>query len=309
MDTMRSLRCFVRAVELGSLTAVAREQGTTQPTVSKLVAALERDLGVRLLERSTTSLHPTPDGLRFYQRALGVLAQYQEAVAEARGQTETASGLIRVNAPAAFGQFRLNALLASFMAAHPQVDIELILDDRMVDLVRDGVDIAVRQGTELPPDAVARAVGISSRQLVAAPAYLHARGSPQQLQDLANHDYIRFAWLAEGDTVTLHHGDEKVSLITHGRLCVNHALAIRDSLVAGGGIGLCPLWLVQDMLDSGALVRVLAPWEGAPQPMHLLSPTRRYQPVRARLLLDYLEQQIRDLPGFGAMPVTAARAV
>ena len=141
MDTIRSLRCFVRAVELGSLSAVAREEGTTQPTVSKLMAALERELGVRLLERSTTSLQPTPQGSRFYQRALGVLAEYQEAVAEVRGQTETPAGLIRVNAPAAFGQFRLNALLAPFLARYPQVDIELILDDRMVDLVKEGVGV------------------------------------------------------------------------------------------------------------------------------------------------------------------------
>lgn len=297
MDTIRSLRCFVRAVELGSLSAVAREEGTTQPTVSKLMAALERELGVRLLERSTTSLRPTPQGSRFYQRALGVLAEYHEAVAEARGETDTPAGLVRVNAPAAFGQFRLNALLASFMTMHPQVDIELVLDDRMVDLVRDGVDIALRQGTELPPDAIARAVGISPRHLVAAPSYL-ARGTPQQPQDLAQHDYIRFAWLAEGGMVTLHRDGQTVSVMTHGRFRVNHALAIRDSLLAGGGIGLCPLWLVQDLLDAGTLVRVLPPWEGAPQPLHLLCPTRRYQPLKVRLLLDYLQAQIPSLPGF-----------
>lgn len=306
MDTIRSLRCFVRAVELGSLSAVAREEGTTQPTVSKLMAALERELGVRLLERSTTSLRPTPQGSRFYQRALGVLAEYHEAVSEARGETETPAGLIRLNAPAAFGQFRLNAVLASFMVAHPQVDIELILEDRMVDLVRDGVDIALRQGTGLPPDAVARAVGISPRHLVAAPSYLARHGTPQQPQDLAQHDYIRFAWLAAGDTITLYRGAQAVSVLTHGRYRVNHALAIRDSLLAGGGIGLCPLWLVQDLLDDGALVRVLPPWEGAPQPLHLLCPTRRYQPLKVRLLLAYLQAQIAALPGFGPPAATAA---
>lgn len=305
MDTIRTLRCFVRAVELGSLSAVAREEGTTQPTVSKLMAALERELGVRLLERSTTSLRPTPQGSRFYQRALGVLAEYHAAVTEARGETDTPAGLIRVNAPAAFGQFRLNALLASFMAAHPQVDIELILDDRMVDLVRDGVDIALRQGTDLPPDAIARAVGVSPRHLVAAPSYLARSGALQQPQDLAQHDYIRFAWLAEGDMVTLHHDGQTVSVMTHGRFRVNHALAIRDSLLAGGGIGLCPLWLVQDLLDDGTLVRVLPPWEGGPQPLHLLCPTRRYQPLKVRLLLDYLQAQIASLPGF-RLPAVAA---
>jgi DNA-binding transcriptional LysR family regulator len=300
MDTIRSLRCFVRAVELGSLSAVAREEGTTQPTVSKLMAALERELGVRLLERSTTSLQPTPQGSRFYQRALGVLAEYQEAVAEARGQTETPAGLIRLNAPAAFGQFRLNALLAPFLALHPQVDIELILDDHMVDLVKEGVDIALRQGRELPPDAVARLAGVSPRQLVAAPGYLRAHGKPKQPQDLARFDYIRFAWLADGDLLTLHNGEHTETVQTQGRYRVNNALAIRESLAAGGGIGLCPLWLMQDLLDSGELVRVLPRWHGQPQPLHLLSPSRRYQPLRARLLLDYLSQQIPLLPGYNA---------
>lgn len=298
MDTIRSLRCFVRAVELGSLSAVAREERITQPTVSKLMAALERELGVRLLERSTTSLQPTPQGGRFYQRALGVLAEYQEAVAEARGQTDTPAGLIRVNAPAAFGQFRLNAMLASFLEQYPQVDIELILDDRMVDLVKEGVDIALRQGRELPPDAVARLAGVSPRHLVAAPSYLRLRGQPRQPAELADFDYIRFAWLADGDMLMLHSGDKIESLVTRGRYRVNHALAIRDSLAAGGGIGLCPLWLVQDLLDSGALVRVLPGWEGQPQALHLLSPSRRYQPLRARLLLDHLARQIAQLPGY-----------
>jgi DNA-binding transcriptional LysR family regulator len=298
MDTIRSLRCFVRAVELGSLSAVAREEGTTQPTVSKLMAALERELGVRLLERSTTSLQPTPQGSRFYQRALGVLAEYQEAVADARGQTDTPAGLVRVNAPSAFGQFCLNALLAPFLDQYPQVDIELILDDRMVDLVKEGVDIAVRQGRELPPDAVARMAGVSPRQLVAAPDYLRAHGTPQQPQDLTRFDYIRFAWLVDGDLLTLQRGERVETIHTRGRYRVNNALAIRASLAAGGGIGLCPLWLVQDLLDSGALVRVLPEWQGQPQPLHLLSPSRRYQPLRARLLLDHLATEVARLPGY-----------
>jgi DNA-binding transcriptional LysR family regulator len=298
MDTIRSLRCFVRAVELGSLSAVAREERTTQPSISKIISALEKELAVRLLERSTTSLQATPQGLRFYQRALGVLAEYQEAVSEARGQTETPAGLIRLNAPAAFGQFRLNAMLAPFLARYPQVDIELILDDRMVDLIKEGVDIAVRQGHELPPDAIARLAATSPRQLVASPAYLRARGTPRQPQDLARHDYIRFAWLADGDLLTLHRGEQTKTVQTRGRYRVNHALAIREALAAGGGIGLCPLWLVQDLLDSGVLVRVLPRWHGQPQPLHLLLPSRRYQPLRVRLLLDYLAQQIAVLPGY-----------
>ena len=300
MDAIRAMRCFVRSVELGSLSAVAREEGSTQPTISKLIAALEANLGVRLLERSTTSLSPTPQGMRFYQRALGVLAEYQEAVAEARGQTETPAGLIRLNAPTAFGQFRLNALLADFLEQYPQVDIELILDDRMVDLVREGVDIALRQGHDLPQDAIARLAGVSQRRLVASPAYLRKHRKIKQPQDLAGHNYIRFAWLADGDLVTLQRGEQTESVLTQGRYRVNNALAIRDALAAGGGIGLCPLWLVQDLLDNGTLKTVLPEWQGQPQPLHLLLPSRRYQSLRIRLLLDYLIAEIAQLPGYNA---------
>lgn len=300
MDTMRSLQFFVRAVELGSLTAVAREHGTTQPTVSKVVASLERELGVRLLERSTTSLQATVQGQRFYDGARRVLEEYAEAVADARGQTERPAGLLRVNAPVALGQLRLNALVQAFLAQYPEIDIELILNDRFVDLVEEGVDVALRLGeaATLPPNVVARKLGESARHLVAAPAYLQGHAPLREPEELARHDYIRFAWLAAGDRVELHNGARQVVVATHGRFRVNNALAIRDTLALGAGIGLCPDWLVRDLLASGQLVQVLPAWSGAPQQLFLLYPSRRYQPLRARLFSDFIAAQVAALPGF-----------
>ena len=304
MDTLRSLSFFVRAVELGSLSAVAREQATTQPTVSKVVAALEHELGVRLLERSTTHLAATPQGQRFYARSKRVLEEYAEAVAEARGQTEQPSGLLRLNAPVALGQFHVNALLQRFLARYPEITVELVLNDRMVDLVEDGVDVALRLGAAaaLPPQVVARPLGQSPRWLVAAPAYLARAGALDTPQDLTRHDYVRFAWLPEGDLVALHAGARAVAVHTRGRYRVNNALAIRDALALGGGVGLCPAWLVRDLLAEGRLVRVLPAWEGAAQQLHLLYPTRRYQPLRARLFNDFIAAEVLLLPGFDAMP-------
>ena len=298
MDTLRSLHYFIRAIELGSLSAVAREAGTTQPTVSKLVAALEHEMGVRLLERSTTSLLPTVQGQRFYARAKGVLEEYEEAVADARGQTETPAGLLRVNAPVALGQFRLNALVREFLALYPDISIELILDDRFVDLVAEGVDVGLRLGGPLPPDAVVRPVAVSSRGLAAAPAYLARRGTPHTPQELANHDYIRFAWLEGGDQVELDSGGRRVTVQTSGHYRVNNALAIRESLVLGAGIGLCPAWLIDDLLNSGQLLPVLPEWRGETQQLSLLYPSRRYQPLRARLFMDFIAARIPLLPGF-----------
>jgi len=295
VDTIRSLQYFVRAVELGSLSAVAREHGTTQPTVSKTVAALEDSLGVRLLERSTSSLSPTVQGQRFYERSKAVLEDYAEAVSDARGETQTASGLLRVNAPVALGQFLLNALVQEFLAQYPAMEIELILNDRMVDLVEEGVDVALRLGSELPPNAIVRKIASSPRWLVASPGYLKSHAKLRQPADLAAHEVIRFAWLSTGGMMELHNGERSVQVQTHGRYRVNNALAIRESLAMGGGIGLCPAWLVQDLLEARKLVRVLPGWQGAAQDLSLLYPSRRHQPLRARLFMDFLQTRFASV--------------
>jgi DNA-binding transcriptional LysR family regulator len=298
MDTIRSLQYFVRAVELGSLSAAAREAGTTQPTASKVVAALERDVGARLLERSTTSLVPTAEGRRFYERAVGLLAEFDAAVAEARGDGAALRGILRVSAPVALGQFRLNALVLEFLVLHPGIELELILDDRMVDLVEENVDVAVRLGGDLPPDVVAREVAVSRRMLVAAPSYLERRPAPATPDQLVRHEYVRFAWLPAGDRITLHDGARAIGVDVKSRYRVNHALAIRDSLVLGAGIGLCPEWLVGDLLAADILRRVLPGWHGTPQPVHLLG--RRHRTARARAFIAFLGERLAALPGFSA---------
>lgn len=302
MDTLRLMHLFTRAVELGSLSAVAREAGTTQPTVSKAINALEAQLGVRLLERSTAGLMATTEGMRFHERARRLLDEYEDALADVRGHARQATGLLRVNAPVALGQFHLNALAQQFLALHPDIEIELILNDRFVDLVGDGVDVAVRLGGPLPPDAVARTVAVSARSLVAAPSYLAPHARLKTTNDLARHEFIRFAWLADGNQIALQRGEELRRVSTRGRYRVNNALAIRDSLVAGAGIGLCPHWLVHDLLKTGQLVRVLPAWSGTPQQLALVYPTRRYQPARARLFMDFLGARIGALPGWTATP-------
>lgn len=301
MDTLRSMHYFIRAVELGSLSSVAREQGTTQPTVSKVLGNLESNLGVRLLERSTTGLTPTDQGNRFYERAKLVLEEYELAVSDARGLTERPSGLLKINAPVAFGQFRLNALVQRFLALYPDISIELILNDRFVDLVEEGVDVALRLGGSLPPNAIARKVARSPRFLVATSDYLTGHGHLRRPEDLAKHDYLRFAWTSTGDIVELHNAGRSVSVKTQGRYRVNNAMAIRESLAMGSGIGLCPSWLVHDLLESGQLTRVLPGWSATPQELVMLYPSRRYQPLRAKLFMEYISAQIVALPGFESL--------
>jgi len=298
MDTMHALRVFVRTVELGSLSAAAREFGTTQPTVSKWLAQLERQLRVRLFERSTRGLAPTEGGQRFYADTKRIVEQFDAAVGDVQGMTGQAAGLLRINAPVALGQFRINAMVQRFMAAHPAIDVELILNDRFVDLVEEGVDVAFRLGGTLPPDAIGRRLATVPRFLAAAPAYLARRGVPAVPDDLATHDVVRFAW-TPGNTVELARGAERARLPAASRFRVNNALAIREALLLGSGIGICPDWLIRDLLEEGRLVRVLEEWSAPPQDLVLLYPSRQFQPLRARLFIDFAVEAFDGWPGSG----------
>ncbi len=297
MDTLRLLRVFVRAVELGSLSSAAREAGTTQPTVSKMLAQLEQRLGVRLFERSTRGLSSTEQGQRFYVDAKSILEQFDAAVASVQGTNAEASGCLRVNAPVALGQYRINAIVQQFLAAHPAIEIELILNDRFVDLVEDGVDVAFRLGGTLPADAVGRHLATVPRFLVAAPAYLRERGVPAAPADLSAHDVVRFAW-TPGTTIELRRHGEVLHVPVRSRYRVNNALAIRDTLLLAGGIAVCPDWLVRDLLDRGELVPVLEAWTAPPQELHLLYPSRKYQPLRTKLFIEFAVRELASMPGF-----------
>ena len=297
MDTLHALRVFVRTLELGSLSAAAREFGTTQPTVSKWLAQLERQLRVRLVERSTRGLSPTEQGQRFYADAKRIVEQFDAAMGDVQGMTGQATGLLRINAPVALGQFRINAMVQRFLADHPAIDVELILNDRFVDLVEEGVDVAFRLGGTLPPDAIGRHLATVPRFLVAAPKYLARRGVPSVPDDLPAHDVVRFAW-TPGNTVELFRGEERARVPTASRFRVNNALAIREALVLGGGIGVCPDWLVRDLLDSGELVRVLDEWVARPQDLTLLYPSRQFQALRTRLFIDFAVGQFSGIAGF-----------
>jgi DNA-binding transcriptional LysR family regulator len=298
MDTLRAMQCFVRAVELGSLSAVAREQRTTQPTISKVVAALEASLGVRLLERTTTSLGATEQGKRFYERARRLLDEYAEAVADAQGHTQRPAGFLRIAAPVALGQLRVNGMVLAFQALYPQIQVELVLSDRAVDLVEDGVDLALRIGGPLPLQVIARKVAVSRRFFVASPAYLSSRPRLRSPQDLTEHEYIRFASTASSDgTLQVTNGKQVHLISTEGRYRVNNSMAIRDSLLCNAGVGVVPGWLVQDLVSSGQLVRVLPRWHAPPHELHLLFPSRRYLPVRTRALIDYMADALARAPG------------
>ncbi len=293
MNTIRAMRMFVRAVDLGSLSAVAREFETTQPTISKIISGLEAEMGARLLTRSTAALACTEQGERFYGRARQMIEAYDEAQADVRGLVERPEGRLRVAAPVSFGVLHLNALVLEFMANYPDIEVDVTLNDRFIDLAVEGVDVALRIGGALPPDVVARRIAVFPRAVVGTPAYLQAHPAIRRPQDLARHPYLRFAWLAEGDALTLTHRDgRQETVIVQARYRVNNSLAVRDSLLAGAGVGLAPDWLVGDLLAQGRLQRVLPAWCASPHELFVLYPPRKYQPLRARLFIEYVTKRL-----------------
>jgi DNA-binding transcriptional LysR family regulator len=297
MDQLKGMQFFVRVVETGSLSAAAREAGITQPTVSKTMSNLERTVGARLLERSTTGLTVTDAGKRFYERSKRVLDAYEEALADVHGAQERPSGLLRVSAPVGIGEAHLSAAVQQFLESHPDIQLELILNDRMIDLVEEGVDLAVRLGGHLPGNLIARKVACSRRVLLASPQYLERFGAPSTLQELAGHNFVRYAWLQGGDHIVFHRGGQAAEIEVRGRFRVNSSFAVRACLASGFALGMAPLWLVDEMLQSGQLVRILPEWEAAPHEVHLLYPSRRFVPARTRALIDFLQATIPTWPG------------
>lgn len=287
MDRLKAMNAFVRAVELGSLSAAARELHTTQPTVSKLVAALEHSVGVRLLERGSTRVAATDEGLRFLDSARRLLEDYDEAVGELTQRTRQPRGLVRISAPVALGELRLNRLMLEAMAQHSQLQVTLMLDDRFIDPVQERIDLAVRIGGVLPPDRVALPLAEWPRYLVASPDYVCSRGRPRKPQDLARHDYLRYA-SPDDDTVMLDGPEGTTRVELAARYRVNSAIAMLEAVQAGAGIALQPSWMVDELLRAGSLVRLLPRWTGPAQKAHLIHAPRRRQPMRVQAIQDLL---------------------
>ena len=291
MDRLKAMGAYVRAVELGSLSAAAREMGTTQPTVSKLVAWLEREVGARLLERSTQRVVPTEEGARFLPGAKRLLEDYEEALGEIASGVREPRGLVRLSAPVALGELRLSRLMLQVLGDLPQVQVELMLEDRFVDPVEERVDLTIRIGGALPPDLVARQLAVWPRYLVASPAYVREHGRPRRPQDLQEHAWLRYAGADE--VVTLSGRAGSVGLGLASRYRVNSAGALLEAAAGGAGITLQPCWMVDDLLRAGKLVRVLPQWTGPAQTAHIVHAPRRRLPMRVQAVMEAILGAVR----------------
>jgi DNA-binding transcriptional LysR family regulator len=290
MDKLQAMTTFVRVVETGSFTGAARQLGVGQPAVSKTVALLEERLQVRLLVRSTHGLAPTDAGVRFYERARDAIREIDEAELEARGAGAGLSGRLRVCAATTFARLMIVPRLPEFLAAHPSLDIDVILDDRVIDLVSEGVDIALRMGTLADSSAVARKIATSRRSVVATPRYLERAGTPKAPADLLHHHAVVYSQLS--DNWTFRRGSEDVSVAVRGRLRVSAAEGIRAAVLADMGLAVASDWMFAPELANGAVRRMLPDWSLPPIDLWAVFPTGRLASAKARAFAAFVEHAL-----------------
>ena len=296
MDLLAALHAFTRVAESGSFSAVAREMGTTQPAVSRQVAALEDHLGARLLQRTTRSLTLTEDG----RDLLGHAARVLEAVSEAeaaigRGRAEPV-GLVRIGSSVAFGRLYLAPRMGILLDRHPQLQVELSLTDAVVDLVHDGLDMSVRVGEVADQTLIARRIGSAVRQVVASADYLARRGEPQHPSELVDHECIIFTRRANAVDWRFDGPDGACTVRVSGRFRSDSGEAVREAVLAGIGISVLPAWLFPRAIVSGAVRPILTAWASPSAPIQAVYPSRRHLAPRTRAVIDFLVEQFSADP-------------
>lgn len=267
MDYFAAMRSFVRAVELGSFSRAAEEAGIKVSTVSRYVTGLEADLGAAILNRSTRSLHLTEAGQAFYERAVRVLQDVEEARDTTRSLNARPQGLLRVALPGAFGRRHVMPHMRSFLSANPDVRLDATVVDTPVDLIEFGIDVAVRIGVMADSALIARRLAPEASVLVASPAYLARHPAPRTPSDLTGHECL----LSEPRSSKAWHfrdaaGDAPSEIEVGGRMRTNDLEVLREAVIEGDGIALLPAWLCNADLRDGRMAPVLAQWRWLPPP-------------------------------------------
>jgi DNA-binding transcriptional LysR family regulator len=292
MDRLAALEIFVRVVDTGSFSAVARHQRIGQPAVSKAVVQLEEWLGVSLLLRSTRSVAPTEAGRIFYERAKRTIEEAEEAVLAARGSGCGLSGKLRVSTSVCFGRLHVIPNLSVFLAENPDLEIELVLDDRHVDLVNEGIDVALRMGPMPDSSMTARRIAEGRRVVVATPAYLQRHGTPMSPGELSSHQAVIYSRGAGWASWTFRKGAEEVSVELQGRLKMTAAEGLREAVNRDMGFTIASEWNFWPELKSGKVVAMLEDWELPATNLSAVYPTGRLASTKARAFVSFVERSM-----------------
>lgn len=295
-DRFEEMRVFAAVVEAGGFTAAAARLGMSKAAVSRHVAELEERLGVRLLHRTTRRLSTTAEGELFHARCRELLDRLEEAEAELGSGSTTAQGVARVNVPLSFGLMHLAPLWPRLLERHPGLELDVSLSDRVVDLVDEGYDLAVRIGQLPASSLVSRRLAATRLVACAAPAYLAAHGAPARPAELARHAVIGYSLFASGDTWSFSGPAGEESVKVQPRMRTNNGDTCRAAALAGQGIILQPSFMVGADLAEGRLVELMPGWRAIALGIYAVYPSRKFLAPKVRVIIDFLVEAFADPP-------------
>lgn len=300
MDNLAGMAVFARVVEASSFTEAARRLGMSKAAVSKQVSRLEERLGARLLNRTTRRLALTEVGAAFYERCARIVAEVEEAELAVTQLNAMPRGTLKIDAPVNFGMQYLAALLPPFMLRHPELKVDMSFNDRFIDLIEEGCDVAVRIGKLPDSTLVARKLAETTSVICAAPAYWDRHGRPAEPSELADHDCFAYSYLATGSEWRLRGPDGEVSVRVSGSLAANNGDVLRQAAVAGLGVVAMPVFIACDDLRAGRLEPVLCEWQPATRGIYAVYPHSRHLSAKVRAFVDHLVEALDPPPWEGA---------
>lgn len=292
MDQLGAIRAFVLVVQTGSFSAAGREQGTSQATISKKVAALEALMGVKLLTRTSRELSLTEVGQEYFQRCVSILSELDEAESNARSQMGRPTGQLRVSAPVVFGRKFIAPVLAEFLRDYPELKVDLHLSDNHVDLIAERIDIAIRAKQLEDSTLVARHLFHNPMVLVAAPSYLEENQTPTTPTQLTSHNCILYSMQKSINVWHFNQNEQSFAIPVSGSCRCDNGDVILQLAIDGVGIAQLPVWMVSEFIESGQLVTVLDEFEVNPLPFNAVYPQNRYVPLKVRSFIDFLKAKI-----------------
>jgi len=288
MVDLNGYAIFAKVAELGGFTAAADALGQSKSMISRQVSALEDQLGVRLLNRTTRRISLTEAGTVVFERAQRIVAEAEEAAAEANCVEGAVRGLLRINAPMSFGIHQLGPVMPAFLARYPELNVDLVLNDRRVDLIEEGFDVSLRISALQDSSLIARQLAPVERTIVGAPAYFDKHGVPKRPVDLEAHDFILYTLLARPNLLEMENAQgEKEQAELKGRFLCNNADAMLEMMLAGTGLAFSPDFIVHEHLKSGALVPVLQDWTVPALTLHAIYPHSRHLAAKVRAFVDF----------------------
>lgn len=296
MDKLTEMEAFIAVVDQGGFTDAARKMGLSKSVVSKYVSALEARLGARLLNRTTRRVSPTEIGLNYYDRAAAVLASAAEADEMVSAMQDAPRGALRISTPVSFGIGQIAPRVGGFLKRYPDISVNMVLDDRFVELVAEGFDVAIRIGTLQDSSLRARKLADAHIFLCASPEYVAAHGMPERIDDLSEHHLLHYSNLSSGNywRLSTKSGEER-HVRVGGRMTANNGESLLKACESGLGLALLPSFIIGDRLEKGSLVRVLPDLQTISLGVYAVYPPGRFVQPKLRAFIDYLVEEFRGV--------------